>query len=147
MNSQSGDVSKLYKILPPIVAEASEIYTDIQIKDPTTTTFGRFLSGTTSKAEGFAKILENSRVKPLKPLVNDMRVLKSEAEIANMRKAGKASGRAFTDAMRQTWTREKDLAAFLDYHFKANGCDCSAYVPVVAGGKVSAFIVPYSMTF
>ena len=38
--------------------------------------------------------------------------------------------------MRQAWTAEKDLTAFLEYKFKRNGCDSSAYVPVVAGGKV-----------
>ena len=53
-----------------------------------------------------------------------------------MRRAGQASGRAFTEAMRQCWTREKDLAAFLDYRFKIQGCDTAAYVPVVAGGQV-----------
>lgn len=61
--------------------------------------------------------------------------MKSDAEIANMRKAGQASGRAFTEAMRQAWTTEKDLNAFLEYTFKRNGCDASAYVPVVAGGR------------
>ena len=53
-----------------------------------------------------------------------------------MRRAGQASGRAFTEAMRQAWAAEKDLTAFLEYKFKRNGCDTSAYVPVVAGGKV-----------
>lgn len=53
-----------------------------------------------------------------------------------MRKAGQASGRAYTDAMRQGWTKEKDLAAYLDYQFRVRGCDCSAYVPVIAGGQV-----------
>ncbi|KAI9877181.1 MAG: hypothetical protein M1830_004616 [Pleopsidium flavum] len=139
---ETGDVSKLHKILPSIVAEASEVYTDIQTKDPTTTAFGRFFSGALSKAEGFAKIVETSRVKPLKSLINDLRVLKSQAEIANMRKAGQASGRAFTEAMRQEWTREKDLAAFLDYQFKIKGCDSSAYVPVIAGG-VNALSIHY----
>lgn len=67
--------------------------------------------------------------------MNDLRVIKSEAEIANMRLAGKASGRAFTNAMRQQWTLEKNLGAYLDYQFKANGCDTWAYVPVVAGGR------------
>jgi intermediate cleaving peptidase 55 len=65
-----------------------------------------------------------------------MRNLKSDAEIANMRKVGQASGRAYTDAMRQAWTTEKDLAAFMDYKFKLNGCDGRAYIPVVAGGQV-----------
>lgn len=53
-----------------------------------------------------------------------------------MRKAGQISGRVFTEAMRQSWTAEKDLGAFLDYRFKQHGCDNSAYMPVVAGGQV-----------
>lgn len=52
-----------------------------------------------------------------------------------MRLAGKASGRAFTNAMRRRWTKEKDLGAFLDYDFKVGGCDTTAYVPVIAGGQ------------
>ena len=57
-----------------------------------------------------------------------------------MRKAGKVSGRAFTESMRSTWASEKDLAAFLDYKFKQKGCDGSAYIPVVAGGKVRSTV-------
>ena len=53
-----------------------------------------------------------------------------------MRKAGQASGRAFTDAMRQGWSKEKILAAYLEYQFRLRGCDGSAYIPVVAGGQV-----------
>ncbi|KAL1954190.1 hypothetical protein VTO42DRAFT_1546 [Malbranchea cinnamomea] len=52
-----------------------------------------------------------------------------------MRKAGQASGRAFTAAMSRGFATEKDLYAFLEYQFKTNGCDSSAFVPVVAGGQ------------
>jgi intermediate cleaving peptidase 55 len=68
--------------------------------------------------------------------MNDLRVFKSDAEIALMRKAGRISGRTFTEAMRHRWNYEKDLEAFLEYGFKRDGCDGSAYVPVVAGGMV-----------
>lgn len=94
-----------------------------------------------------AKVLGSSKVKPLKPVINDIRVYKSEAEITNMRRAGQTSGRAFTEAMRQSWTREKDLAAFLDYRFKIQGCDTSAYVPVVAGGQVRLALLPVAVFF
>lgn len=77
---------------------------------------------------------EGVKVKPLRPLVNELRAIKSEAEIKNMRRAGKHSGRAITDAMRQSFSLEKDLDSFLDYWFKQDGCDGPAYVPVVAGG-------------
>ncbi|PHH73882.1 hypothetical protein CDD82_5226 [Ophiocordyceps australis] len=72
---------------------------------------------------------------PLSPLLNKLRVIKSPAEVANMRKAGQLSGRAITDAMRRPWAREKELHAFLDYTFITNGCQAPAYIPVVAGGE------------
>jgi hypothetical protein len=38
--------------------------------------------------------------------------------------------------MRRGWAKEKDLQDFLEYEFKKNGCERSAYIPVVAGGEV-----------
>ena len=46
--------------------------------------------------------------------------------------------------MRQEWAKEKDLAAYLDYKFRINGCEGSAYVPVVAGGRVRLLGRPHS---
>jgi intermediate cleaving peptidase 55 len=82
------------------------------------------------------EVLAASKAMPLRPVISELRVFKSPAEIRNMRLAGKFSGRSFTDAMRRRFTKEKDLCAFLEYEFKLQGCDTSAYVPVVAGGKV-----------
>lgn len=126
------------KLLSPIVSSASKVYTDFAF-EPTNNKswFSRFLAEETPKAQDLAKVLGSSNALPLKEYINDVRNLKSDAEIANMRKVGKASGRAYTEAMRQAWTQEKDLAAFLDYKFKANDCDGSAYIPVVAGGQVN----------
>lgn len=70
-----------------------------------------------------------------------MKVFKSENEVVQMRLLGQAAARAFTDSMRQNFTMEKDLTSFLEYKFKANGCDTSAFVPVVAGGSVSGLLL------
>ena len=133
---QTGDINRLEELLGPIVEGASEIYTDLLTSPTTTNLFSRFFSNPAPKAESLARLLKSSVVKPLKPIINDIRVFKSDAEVANMRKAGQISGRVFTEAMKQAWTSEKDLGAFLDYRFKQQGCEISAYVPVVAGGKV-----------
>ncbi|MCJ1282413.1 hypothetical protein MMC26_001736 [Xylographa opegraphella] len=132
---ETGDINSLTSILSPIVSSASSVYTDIPLKESPTTVFSRFFSSPASKSEGFAKLLKASKVQPLKPLINDIRAFKSDAEVSNMRKAGQDSGRAFTDVMRQEWTREKDLGNYLEYEFKRRGCDGSAYVPVIAGGE------------
>ena len=121
-----------------MIGEASKIYTDSISESKTKSWFSRFTGDRSTKAEGLTKALDASTVLPLKDLINEMRNIKSDAEIANMRKAGQASGRAFTDAMRQHWTKETNLAAYLDYRFRTNDCDGPAYLPVVAGGKVSA---------
>ena len=63
-------------------------------------------------------------------------MFKSEDEVLALRRVGQMSGRAFTKSARQQFDREKNLCSFLEYQFKANGCDTSAFVPVVAGGPV-----------
>ncbi len=59
-----------------------------------------------------------------------------------MRKAGQASGRAFTSAMRQHFSHESHLDAFLIHQFRMNGCDRPAFEPVAAGG-VNALSIHY----
>lgn len=61
-----------------------------------------------------------------------------------MRRIGKATGRSFQDAMRRgPWQTERELTAFLHWRHVLNGCDGSAYVPIVAGGK-NALIKHYT---
>lgn len=119
-------------LLPPIISGASEVFTDIA---KSSSTFSRYFRNQNGSSTDFQKLIQNSKVKSLRPIIHELRALKSEAEIINMRVAGKASGRAITNAMRRQWTREKDLNAFLDFDFKIQGCDNTAYVPVIAGGK------------
>lgn len=112
--------------LPALLEKAKLVYADIQpTKNSPANWLMRFFSGRESRP---AKT-------PLYSVMNKLRVVKSPAEVANMRKAGQISGRAITDAMRREWTREKDLHAFLDYQFTINGCEGPAYIPVVAGGE------------
>jgi intermediate cleaving peptidase 55 len=117
-------------VLPPLLAEASQVYTDISNVSGFELVFK-----SQPVMHDFKDMLKDSTVRPLKPLMNELRVVKSESEVANMRLAGRISGRAFTNAMRRRWTKEKDLWAFLDYDFKVGGCEATAYIPVIAGGQ------------
>ena len=112
-------------VLPQMLQSAKLVYADVQGAKASGSSLWKFFAG---KDSGPAKT-------PLYPVMNKLRVVKSPAEVANMRKAGQMSGRAITEAMRRPWTREKDLHAFLDYQFIANGCEGPAYIPVVAGGE------------
>lgn len=71
----------------------------------------------------------------LNPLVERMRIQKSENEIDCMRTACEISALAYNSAFQTSFPTETSLAAFLEYQFKINGATGSAYVPVVAGGK------------
>jgi intermediate cleaving peptidase 55 len=133
----SGDVNELPKLLTEVIKRAKTVYTDLPNGRISRHVLSRYLSAAEpARTGGIMKVFRDSEahIKPLRPLVNELRLIKSDAEIRNMRKAGQHSGRAITDAMRQTFTMEKDLDSFLDYWFKQDGCDGPAYVPVVAGG-------------
>lgn len=122
-------------ILPPIVKEASQVYTDITVPGANTSAISRFLYGSDRKTDSLSGLIEARKIRSLRPQINDLRAFKSEAEIKNMRRAGQASGRAHTDAMKQRWRKENDLDAFLKYQFRRHGCDDVAFEPVVAGGQ------------
>lgn len=121
--------------LPSILSNASEIYMDIDGIDSTGSVLARLLE-TGHEHKPIGQTVDLRKVKPLRQIMNDLRVFKSDDEILTMRKTGQASGRAFTKAMSEEFILEKDLNAFLEYQFKAQGCESTAFVPVVAGGKV-----------
>ena len=134
---EAGDVENVSKLLPSILSDATQIFTDIPTRAKERSTFTRIVFGSNfSKVERFREILNSYNIRPLRAYMNELRAYKSDAETANLRKAGQASGRGFTDAMRKQWLTELDLEGYLEYQFKRNGCEDSAYVPVVAGGEV-----------
>lgn len=128
---RAGDIKKAGEALAPVLKGASRIYTDVDI--------GQGGSGGRTASTKWGELILSATggkvaVDRLQPTVSRLRAVKSPAEVANMRHAGRVSGRALTDAMRRRWTGEKDLQAFLEHAFKGHGCDGPAYVPVVAGG-------------
>lgn len=131
---ETGDINKVSDVVPAVIKGAGEVYTDLRSPDTRLSPISRFLHGPSTRSEGFAKLLESNKVRALRPVINELRVFKSEAEIKLMRKAGQASGRAFTEAMGKDFRTEKDLDAFLDYRIKSQGCDGASFEPVVAGG-------------
>ncbi|GKT44161.1 intermediate cleaving peptidase 55 [Colletotrichum spaethianum] len=126
---KAADIAKIDRHLPEILKGASRVYTDIE-RPRQGEQEGKLWQLMKADKSWFPSVKL-----PLYPLINSLRAIKSPAEVTNMRRAGQISGRVITDAMRRSWTREKDLHAFLDYRFIADGCDGPAYVPVVAGGQ------------
>ncbi|CAK7274784.1 aminopeptidase [Sporothrix epigloea] len=136
---EAGNIGNINVLLPKLLRGVRVAYTNAEVD--VTPSASAVL--TTSRARPLKTLMEEAgvaRVHNLTPVVAQQRAVKSVAEIANMRQAGRLSGRALTDAMRRAWTREKDLAAFLDYRFHLENGDGIAYVPVVAGGPRGTLI-------
>ena len=127
---EAGDINRIDTLLPPILRGASRIYADMPDSEIAALTTVKS-STLTLNLGGYSKPSTHK----LGPLIHAQRAIKSPAEIANMRHAGRVSGRALTNAMRRQWSFEKDLHAYLDYEFTRDGCSGPAYVPVVAGAS------------
>lgn len=82
----------------------------------------------------------NCKCTAVSPLIHRLRLIKSEAEIALMRRVGQISGRAYADAMKKQWTDEATLQAYLRYGWIKHGAEREAYVPVIAGGNRASCI-------
>jgi Xaa-Pro aminopeptidase len=72
----------------------------------------------------------------LDPLLHEMRLFKSEAEIELMREAGRISAQAHVRAMQacRSGLFEYQLAAEISHHFAMHGCHLPAYSSIVGGG-------------
>ncbi|KAK3937872.1 peptidase M24, structural domain-containing protein [Diplogelasinospora grovesii] len=137
---QAWDFYHLDTELPKLLRSAGRIYTSIDLSSPSSPSSSSSSNPTTTAAQVASVLSMSNNVSPLQPLVNQLRAVKSPAEITLMRAAGRASGRSITNAMRYAWTKEKDLHNYLDYEFTKQGCDTWAYVPVVAGGARGCMI-------
>ncbi len=77
-------------------------------------------------------------------LLHEMRLFKSDNEIAVMREAGRISAGAHCKAMQhcQPGATEYQLEARLNFHFAMNGCRQPAY-PAIVGGGENACVLHY----
>lgn len=78
----------------------------------------------------------------IEPMLHEMRLRKSAAEIATMRKAAQASVAAHKRAMKacKPGMYEYELEAELMYEFYRHGCRTPAYSSIVGGGKNSCIL-------
>ena len=77
---QTGNIEQIGDILPKIITGATEVYSDIPAFDGSRSSLHRYLYGPTVASEKLKKIVDHRRVKPLKPLLNEMRAFKSTFE-------------------------------------------------------------------
>jgi Xaa-Pro aminopeptidase len=75
-------------------------------------------------------------IRDVRVLLDDMRLLKDEHELALMRRAGEISGAAHRLAMQaaRPGATEYEIEAVLQHEFRRCGAQAPAYTPIVAGG-------------
>src|SRR5204863_526522 len=80
------------------------------------------------------------------PLLHDLRLRKSEAELARLRRACAISRDAHAEAMRaaRPGMHEYEVQAVLEYVFRVNGSARNAYPSIVASGP-NACVLHYRM--
>ena len=84
--------------------------------------------------------LRGRRLSPLSGVVEALRLIKSAAEVEQIRRAVKLNSEAFERACRQLrpqWT-EARLAAEIEYQMRRLGADGAAFDTIVAGGERSS---------
>ncbi|QIX01898.1 hypothetical protein AMS68_007415 [Peltaster fructicola] len=129
------DINNIRSTLPDLIRSAKAVYTDIGTPVRSQGALEKFTLGTGTRVEGMQHALKDATVRPLRQVMNEIRLKKSQAELDCMRRAGAISGAVFTEAMKVQHRSEKQLWTDLGYGFRSQGLDGEAYVPVVAGGQ------------
>ena len=91
-----------------------------------------------------ARLSPKADFRDLSPIVHRLRLIKSPAEIAVMRKAARLSALACTEAMKATRPGifEFQLGALANYFFQINGAQGEGYRPIIATGP-NIFMMHY----
>lgn len=94
---------------------------------------------------GIKALCRKAEIRDLSPIISELRVVKSPAEIERMRFAGQLTALAVTEAMRCTkpGVMEYQLGAIADYIYLVNGARGGAY-PAIIGGGSNAWYGHYS---
>jgi Xaa-Pro aminopeptidase len=88
------------------------------------------------RARARAGVAAPERLQDVRALIDEMRVVKDEQEVAVMRRAGRIAAAAHRRAMQATrpGRYEYEIEAELLYEFRRGGAQFPAYWPIVAGG-------------
>lgn len=96
------------------------------------------------KAEELKKNFPKAKFHSLFPLMEKLRLIKSEEEIAQMKKAVDITSKAYHRVLKalKSGMMEYEIEAEISYEFLKNGAAGHAYAPIIAGGE-NACILHY----
>ena len=132
--------SALDERLPTLAGAASAIHCALGEN----AAFDQRLTGWLAKAQA-QRLRPSGEIRGLKPLLHELRLFKSAAEVGLMRRAAEITVEGHLQAQRRCGPggREADLEAELLYTFLRRGARGSAYPSIVAGGA-NACVLHYT---
>jgi len=139
---QAFAIEALDEILPGLLDGCERVYYAMGVQPEFDRQLQQWLNSLRAKARQGAAV--PSTLIDLGPLLHDLRLHKSAAEVAVMREAAQISCRGHVRAMQasRAGLYEYHLEAELDYEFRKGGAKMPAYTSIVAGGQ-NACILHY----
>ncbi|MGV8841908.1 MAG: Xaa-Pro aminopeptidase [Pseudomonas sp.] len=139
---QAFAIEALDEMLPSLLDGCERVYYAMGVQPEFDRQLQQWLNSLRAKARQGAAV--PSTLIDLSPLLHDLRLHKSAAEVAVMRQAAQISCRGHVRAMQasRAGLYEYHLEAELDYEFRKGGAKMPAYASIVAGGQ-NACILHY----
>jgi Xaa-Pro aminopeptidase len=131
---ESYPISQLAEIMPKLLANRAQVYYRLGMDWTFDQQVFTWLNSVRAQVRAGVKAPQTFKI--LDEIIHEMRLIKSEAELAMMRHAANTSARAHTEAMRmcQPNMTEYQVEAVFAYEFRRDGME-TAYTSIVGGGK------------
>jgi Xaa-Pro aminopeptidase len=127
-------VSELDAMMPKLLADQPAMFADVGDSDAWDARLIQWLNAVRMQVR--TGISAPGEIRDVRKLLDDMRLVKDNAELATMRRAAHISCIAHRRAMQMTrpGMNEYEVEAQLLHTFRSNGSQAPAYTPIVAGG-------------
>ena len=133
-------IGELDELLPKLLEDQPVLYYPVGAEADWDARVMRWLNIVRAKSR--AGIAAPERLHDVRALVDDMRLVKDEQELATMRRAARIAAAAHRRAMQaaRPGRMEYEIEAELLHEFRRNGAQFPAYSPIVAAGAHSCIL-------
>lgn len=131
---ESHSLTKLDELMPNLLADQPALHYAMGTDEQWDARIVGWLNSVRSQAR--SGVTAPAEIKDVRRILDEMRIIKGEHELALMRRAAQISTGAHCRAMRATHPGKKEfeIEAELIHEFRRHGAQAPAYMPIVAGG-------------
>ena len=131
---ESYSLTKLDELMPKLLADQPVLHYAMGTDEQWDARIVSWLNSVRSQAR--SGVTAPAEIKDVRRILDEMRIIKGNHELALMRRAAKISTGAHCRAMRTTrpGKKEFEIEAELLHEFRRQGAQAPAYTPIVAGG-------------